>query len=154
MTDPIHLEHGPYLATAVFCEKPLRESDGVLSIIRIIDRITISAGSQAPEEMPSQTLHLTAVLSLKSGFLKGKYTVNIKPVTPSGVDSGAVSMPVLFEGDDRGTNLILNFAIPIKEEGLYWFDVLIEQQLLTRMPLRILYQRLGAGMSQRMSSRE
>ena len=44
---------GPYVTTAVFCETVLQESSGVLTLVRIIDRMEITAsGSNAPEEMP------------------------------------------------------------------------------------------------------
>lgn len=33
---------GPYLNAALICEKMLREADGVLSPIRIIDRYTLN----------------------------------------------------------------------------------------------------------------
>ena len=149
MSDLLSEQQGPYLATAVFCEKVLEEKTGVLSIIRIIDRINLSAGSEAPENMPEFPLQLTAVVSLKAGFLRGKYSVTVKPRTPSGQELPSVVLPILLEGDDRGTNLVLKLAFNVKEEGLYWFDVLIEDKLLTRMPMRILYQRFAGGASGR-----
>jgi len=33
---------GPYVSTAVFCEKALQEVDGVTSLIRVIDRISMT----------------------------------------------------------------------------------------------------------------
>ena len=39
---------GPYLHAAHFCEKLLTEKDGVLSAIRIIDRITVTASGATP----------------------------------------------------------------------------------------------------------
>jgi len=36
---------GPYLSTALFCEKVLREAAGVLSAIRIFDRWTVRGNS-------------------------------------------------------------------------------------------------------------
>lgn len=32
---------GPYVNAALICEKVLQETDGVLSVVRIIDRFTI-----------------------------------------------------------------------------------------------------------------
>jgi len=136
---------GPYLAMAVFCDRVLQENNGVLSLIRVVDRINVSGGGGAPEEMPAIPLQLTAVLSFKSGFAKGKYTITLQPVTPSGKVLSPSKMQALFEGDDRGVNLIVNIALSVSEEGLYWFDLLVEEQLVTRMPLRILYQRTGGG---------
>ena len=57
--------------------------------------------------------------------------------------SWTVAPNVVFEGEDRGTNLILTLNIVVDQEGVYWFDVLLEDELLTRIPLRILYQRIG-----------
>ena len=149
MNDLHSVQKGPHLAIAVFCENVLEDKNGVLSIIRIIDRINLSAGVEAPEEMPTFPLNLKAVVSVKSGFLKGKYLIRVKAIAPSGNELPVVDLPVLLEGDDRGTNLVLNISILVKEEGLYWFDVLIEELLLTRMPLRILYQRFAGGVSQK-----
>jgi hypothetical protein len=48
--------------------------------------------------------------------------------------------PVLFEGEDRGVNLIVNAAFEPDQEGLYWFDVFFEEDRVTRIPLRAIYQ--------------
>lgn len=54
------------------------------------------------------------------------------------------NIPVLFEGEERGVNIFLNLNFqPKEEEGLYWFDVLLEGTVVTRIPLRVLYQRLS-----------
>lgn len=37
-----------------------------------------------------------------------------------------------------GTRLLL-----VDEEGLYWFDIYMAEELVTRMPLRVLYQQIG-----------
>ncbi|OFV91455.1 MAG: hypothetical protein A3G76_15610 [Acidobacteria bacterium RIFCSPLOWO2_12_FULL_65_11] len=134
---------GPYVAAAVFCEKVLQERDGVASLIRIIDRTTVTAlGKDAPED-PSVTLEQTLFLSFKAGFARGKMTVAIQPVSPSGQRLPAVTTDVLFEGDDRGVNLVFQMKLEAKEDGLYWFDVSVEQQLITRVPYRVLYQRIA-----------
>jgi len=54
---------------------------------------------------------------------------------------------MLFEGSDRGVNLILNLRFDAKEQGLYWFNVYLEDQRFTRVPLRLIYQRIGFGPS-------
>jgi len=147
MPDRTESGHGPYLALAVFCENVLEDKTGVLSLIHIIDRINISAGVDAPESMPPIPLQLKAVLSFKSGFCKGKYVITVKPISPSGKELPPAKFPILFEGDDRGANVIVNFGIQIQEEGLYWFEVLIEETIMTRMPLRVLYQQFAGGTS-------
>lgn len=139
---------GPYLAVAVFCEKVLQEGDGVMSLIRIVDRTTVAITSKdAPEDLPPVTLEQTLVLSFKSGFARGKMEVTIKPSTPSGQQLPAVTAGVLFEGHDRGVNLVCPTRLEVKEEGLYWFDVYVGPELATRVPYRVLYQRIAAHQS-------
>jgi hypothetical protein len=132
---------GPYLLMAVFCEKVLQEADGVISVIRIVDRINIApSGRGAPAQMPTIPLQLPALLSFKSGFVRSKCQVHLRAESPSGKETNVASLPVFFEGDDRGVNLILNLVFQAEEEGLYWFSVSIEDDVVTRIPLRILYQ--------------
>jgi hypothetical protein len=137
---------GPFLGTAVLCEKVLQEADGVISIIRVVDRITHSAiGPEVADEMPPFTINLNALVSLKSGTAKGRFKVKIRPEAPSGELLPAIEVPVLFEGEERGVNLILQIAIQAEHEGLYWFDVFLEEGRLTRIPLRVVYQPQRVG---------
>ncbi len=140
-------EHrGPYLQIALICEKALQEQDGILSLIRIIDRVMITAtGPTAPVEMPPSNVQVTLVLGFKSGEARGSHTVVVRPEAPSGLRMPEVSLPVLFEGEDRGQNVILGLALQVEHQGLYWFDVLLDDALITRVPLRIVYQRLSFG---------
>jgi hypothetical protein len=141
---------GPYIQVAALCEKVLQEKDGVLSVIRVVDRIiSTAAGAAPPERMPPVPINLTALLSFKSGFVRGSYTMTLRTRTPSGrYMSPELAMPVLFEGDeDRGANLIVNVNLQADEEGLYWFDVLLGGRVLTRMPLRVVYRPIRMGTS-------
>lgn len=134
---------GPYLTAAVFCEKVLKEADGVSSLIRIVDRIIMTAsGPNPPEKMPPVTITTNLFLSFKSGFAKGSHTVKIVVEGPSGPAGSEALLPVLFEGDDRGVNHILNVNLQVQDEGIYWFEVYLGDRLLTKTPLRVVYQRL------------
>ncbi len=44
---------------------------------------------------------------------------------------------------------VYSMAIILKEEGLYWFEALLDGEFLTRMPLRLIYQRAGQGTTSR-----
>ena len=127
-----------YLSVAVFCEKILMENDGGISIIRIFDRFNI--GGQAPT-MGNQVLRFQILLLFRSGILRGKQLVRIRPHSPTGRDLPALEIPTLFEGDDERGNILradLNFVVD--EEGLFWFDVYLNDQMVTRMPLRVTYR--------------
>lgn len=54
---------------------------------------------------------------------------------------------VLFEGEDKGVNLVLNIATTFEHQGLYWFNVYLDDKLLTKMPLRVIYSRVTHGTS-------
>lgn len=127
----------PYLQMAVFCEKVLREADGVLSIIRVIDRL-IHTGAE--KDMLPFTHQFIACLTFKSGHVNNKMTIWVKPISPEGHALPEMSFPVLFEGDDRGAGVVVQLNFTFESEGLYWFDVFIEDELVTRMSMRILYQ--------------
>jgi hypothetical protein len=142
---------GPYLGIAVLCERVLQEADGVLSIIRVVDRVTQQAiGPEAPDEMPPVPVALSAVVMLKAGQARGSFPVRITLEGPSGERLPFdLVLPVLLEGEDRGVNLVLDLRFQAEQQGLYWFDVLFgrQEELLTRVPLRIVYQpqRFGTG---------
>ncbi len=135
-------ERGPYLQAAVFCERVLHEKDGLLSIIRIIDRVihgTIGAG--APETLQPFTYPLTAVIMLKAGDARGTCQVRLDWEEPSGLVTKGPSVSALMEGEDRGQNLILNLQMNFKEAGLYWFRLYVDDTLLTQLPFRVVYTR-------------
>jgi hypothetical protein len=150
---------GPYIGVATACERVLQEQDNVLSVIRVIDRIIISAvGPEAPDEMPPSPVNFTLLLVIKSGGARGRYSVRLTIERPSGEQMpNEISLPLLLEGEDRGVNLIVPVGLQLDQEGLYWFDVTLtdprvadREELLTRVPLRIVYQpqRYGAESSQ------
>jgi len=133
---------GPWLQAAVFCEKLLQEQDGVVSLIRVIDRFMIQAsGPEPPERMPAARLSMMGYLAFKSGIARGSYSVTIKGVSPLGRPLPGMTLPMLLEGEDRGAGLGFQLNLDAQEEGLYWFEVLIGERLITRMPLRVVYQR-------------
>jgi hypothetical protein len=133
---------GPFLSSALFCERVLQEKDGVLSLIRIIDRLIHNvSGEDAPDKMPSFKIQISILIGFKSGDVRGKRELKIKPNAPSGKILPVVSVPILLEGADKGANVNIGYAFEAQEEGLYWFDVMLNDELFTRMPLSIIYQK-------------
>ena len=140
-------EHGPYLQMSVFCEKVLQERDGVISVVRVIDRVNrTAAGPDAPDAMPSFDYQLTAVITLKAGRARGGVQVEIEPELPSGLRQPRAAMTAQMEGNERGQNLIMNLQMKFEEPGVYWFNVYVDGRLITRMPFTVTYSRIsGAG---------
>jgi hypothetical protein len=130
---------GPYLGAAIFCEKVLRETDGVLSLIRVVDRWTVNG---VAEVMPLTVIQTTLVIMLKSGIHRGSSQITLTPTSPSGKLMQAVTLPTIFEGDDdRGVAAIANIGFPVQEDGVYWFDLEVDGQQMTKLPLRVAYLR-------------
>jgi hypothetical protein len=140
---------GPHLTAAALCEKVLQETDGIVSLIRIFDRLTLNAvgAGPAPGDLLKPAANMTLFISFKSGSARGKATVAIRVERPDGLMRDVMTGPVLFEGEERGVNVVLALVLQFELEGLYWFHVLLDEQLVTRIPLRIfvMYQQIQAG---------
>lgn len=119
----------------------LKEADGSVSLIRIFDRYSVAAPTP---QSPQQPLPLNLVIMMRSGIFRGPATIKIKATSPSGTDLPTLEFPVHFEGDDeRATLLAMNIGFTPPEQGLYWFDVVLDEKLVTRIPLRVVFQRMG-----------
>jgi len=136
---------GPYLAAAFLCERVLGEQDGVFSFIRVVDRRTHTVvGPDAPEAMPAITIDWYLVLLWKAGSARGRQEATLQIEAPSGLRVGDTQrLPVLFEGEDRGVQIVAQLGLQLQEEGLYWIDVRLDHRPVTRIPFRLVYQRLG-----------
>lgn len=137
---------GPYVQAALVCERALQEPSGIVSPIRIIDRVFFITGEDG---QPVQRQHpITIVVMLKAGNARGGYTLYIEREKPSMERTQIAQATVLFEGDDRGVQMILEAGFEPDEPGVYWLDVLLEapeatdlgKDLLTRIPLRAIFQ--------------
>ncbi len=133
-------EQGPYIQMAGLCDQVIEDKTGALSLIRVIDTIThTEARPDAPAEMPRVTYPMKMVIMLKSGRAKGRHELKIIPELPSGEVKSPLIRSIQMEGEERGVNRIINMLFTFTMEGLYWFNVYLDDSLLTRIPLRITY---------------
>ena len=139
MDEMIHAPK-PWVQVAIFCQTAIIEANtGTMSIIKNIDGVTLSG--KTPDMQPSP-VQLTLALILKSGDMKGQYSVKIRCNTPSETATEGPSFPLNFEGGDRGIQTAIPFGFIATESGIYWFDLLIDGQVITRMPVRVMYQQI------------
>lgn len=139
----MQFEQGPYIQMAGLCEQVIEDKTGALSLIRIIDTIThTEARPDAPTEMPPVTYPMKMVIMLKSGPARGRYDLKIIPQLPSGETKSPLVRTIHMEGEERGVNNIINMLFTFTIEGLHWFNVYLDDALLTRIPLRIKYNRI------------
>lgn len=127
----------PLVVVAALCEKILRETDGTLSAIRIVDRFTLQSVGDAPPPAPAQIL-MHALLSFKSGAFKDAFDVTFRVVRPSGkVKALPNSFPAKFEGGTQGVNFMISFVLLADERGLHAFDAMRGEQVLARIPFTL-----------------
>lgn len=139
-------ERGPYIQVAAFCERVLTEGDGVKSLIRIVDVVNHSvSGPSAPQEMPEFHYPLHMVLIFKSGTAHGRHDITITPELPSGETLPPLTTSIRLEGEGRGVAVTGPMDMPFSKEGLHWFNVRFDDQIITRMPLDVRYSRLTTG---------
>jgi hypothetical protein len=146
---PTVFEEGPYLNGAVLCERAIQETDGVITIVRAVDKV-VAQPSPIPNAPPASTmqpfpLSLSLVVLMKAGRARGSFTLAISPQDPTGTQLDALETTMSFTGPDdgQGANVVINLNLGIQHEGLYWFDVLLTGELVTRVPLRIEYRPAG-----------
>lgn len=138
---------GPYLVAASFCDKVLQEADGVLSLIRLVDRWNI-VGPTAT--MSPTVIQGTLVVLFKSGIARTSAQLTVTPISPGNARLQPIVAPLLFEGDDeRGAGIVLPIGFPVQEPGLYWFEVALavtggEPEIMTFIPMRIVYLQTGS----------
>lgn len=128
-------EPKPLVQVACVCENVLTETDNVQSVIRIVDTFTMPV----PEgkRFEDGLVELMVYIALKSGDVAGEHTVGLRLVPPGILKPQVREWPVVFKGGEHGANMKIRFAIPRPVEGLYWFDVLWAEDVLTRIPFRL-----------------
>lgn len=139
-------ETGPYIQVAAFCDQVIEDKTGALSLIRVIDTLThTESGPEALGEMPPVQWRMKLVLMLKAGRARGRNEIKIVPELPSGETQQPIQFSVHFEGEDKGTNIIADVNYRFTMEGLHWFNVYLEEALLTKIPFRVRYLRVVTG---------
>lgn len=136
----------PYVAAACVCQAVLIEPDNVASIIRIVDTYHLQI-PEMPAGLPPPgvrvAVNLTAFISIKSGDVTGQYEVGLLLRQPNGKSLEAQRWPVVLTGGEQGANLKIDFHLVGREPsappdlGLYWFDVLWGEEVLTSIPFRL-----------------
>lgn len=130
----------PSLRISVLCERVLEEKDGSLSLIRLIDRLVITAeGTDLPKELPPSQVALIALMSWIDGL--GNYEAKIRVNFPDGNSLESPTFPFYLDSLDKVQNHIVRMTLPIKRDGIYWFNFLLGDEVKGKVPLRVIYER-------------
>jgi hypothetical protein len=141
--------NGPWVSFAVLCEKVIEDKVGRLSLINIVDQVNYAPpqGENVSGQIPAVTITLIAAVGFKAGVLKGPANIKLGLMRPNGEAGPTITISALFQGDERGTNVISEMNLALNEEGLYWLEVYVADQFMTRIPLRLAYQSVVFGPS-------
>ncbi len=136
----MNFEIGPYLVVAAFCEQVIEDKSSVISLIRIVDRVTIAAqGPIAPETMPPTSLDWWFVLIMKSGRVRGNVPIKIEVETPAGTQRIIAEFIAHFEGNNKGVQHLLKFPVNLDVPGVYWYRILVDGKFYTQLPIEAIY---------------
>jgi len=127
----------PFVSAALFCERVLTEKDETLTLVRVTDKLLYRIEGEGWPEGVRPLIPIQGLLSLKSGSVTGDHTLVVIGEKPSGQRKQILSLPITLLGKEHGQNVILKLNIVADEDGLYWFDVFFDEQLLTRIPLMV-----------------
>ena len=127
----------PLLQIASLCDNVIVEKDDVISMMRIVDKIIVKA---ALPDLPPGTIPLTAVISFKAGEARGPRIITLIVQDPHGEEIMRHRMHVEFT-ESSGRCIVHRFMLPTKETGVYWIDVLLNRECVTRIPCEISYER-------------
>ena len=135
--------YGPYLNAAFLCEKVLEEKNGVLSAIRIVDRVTYTyaASPENPSSgVPPIQAELSFLLILKSGQNPGATNIKIILKKPDNSELPPLNETMhLDTPDNKGGNLVINTRLNIDQKGVWWFEVFINDVSRTKIPLEVIF---------------
>lgn len=139
-------ERKPYLSAAFFCERVMEEKDGVLSAIRLVDTFT------AHTNLPAGTVpvvELTLVVSFKSDSpTPDKHEIGLRITSPSGKELAGTGIPphmMITLHEEAGANVILRMRLAMNEAGRYWADVLVDGEVITKAPFKLLREETPAS---------
>ena len=133
----------PFLSAAFLCEKVLRETDDVLTAVRIVDTFYVSVPKDLPVEI-KPTIQMTVFLSFVrvSATNAGKHQALIRVYKPSGAplgEDGPLKLDLVFREEGVAKcNLIISLGLGIQEFGQHRIDVSLDDKLVTKIPFRLL----------------
>jgi hypothetical protein len=127
----------PFTFLAVICERALNEVDGVSSIIRMIDVIAIRGST---DEMTPGAVAFTIGVGFRAGGFRGKKQFKIRGVSPAGKKMQMMAGEMDFN-EETGALAYINTSLAVKSPGQYWFDVILGEKRMARIPLTIKYEK-------------
>ncbi len=135
---------GPHLQAALLCQYvEQQEQNGPITIVGLIDRVVVRVPRTMPQmQVAPSVVSCYAVVILKTGSRPGNYKLRLALTSPSGRPLREFSLDIALPNEpDQGVNIVMPIQFTASEEGIYWFDVKLNGETLTRTSLRRVVQR-------------
>lgn len=139
----------PLIRVAALCENTIEDKrDGTLSIVKLIDILTIKAisamGGPVPEKMQPAQFLVRAVIGTVAGEARGDRTLTLQLEFPDGsvrdLKVGTGLPAANYDSEVAARNWVVSLALTLSEPGTYWIRVQCNGKPFTRMPLQIAYE--------------
>jgi|SRR5579862_1730766 len=119
--------------SGIICEQALDES-GVLSAIRIIDHVLVDLPSPLPAgTVVAYPVRIYAILSFKSDEPEA-FDMRFEALRPDGNRYRQDPLPIRTAGGAGGHIVRIKLDIDPRLIGLWWFEVLIRDEVALRLP--------------------
>jgi hypothetical protein len=117
----------------------LQEKDGVQSLVRVFDKLMLTPMQGEVPPDAKTAVQCTLVVQLRSGDFVGTKTLRIRPLNRPEQER---EFQVVFGGNESGPLVVVELvlAVPVAEPELWWFDISLDGQTISRVPLRIEFQ--------------
>jgi hypothetical protein len=124
---------GPWLTAALICESVGQYENGsVADILGKIDGLEF-----LESEADTAFREVFIIVTFTGGETRGTQTVEIVAHPPGRPAQRLHAEEVFFDGPGAGHDIQIKIPIVAAIEGMYWFDVLLDGRLVTRVPFRV-----------------
>jgi len=133
-----YMSLGPYVQAALLCQRVTQPHPSApITIVGLIDRVVV----QVPHRISPQpsVVYCHAVVILKTGSRPGNHRLRLTLTSPSGRPLREFSLDITLPNEpDQGVNVVMPIQFTASEEGIYWFDVRLDNETLplTRISFR------------------
>ena len=131
------------MQAALLCDRVLREDNGRVTIVGLLDRV-VARPKEPDVEVPATQVSCHAVVILKTGSNPGTYKLKLLVKSPSNRPLREFSLDVVLpDEEDKGINVVMPISFSAREEGVYWIEVRLgELDLpLTKTSLRLVLRK-------------
>lgn len=144
---------GPFLVAAILCNALTEDSDGVLSASRIVDEFRLTIPHDAPTNVPSRDhpveVNIFMLVIIRRGDARGgKHNLHLIVENPEGekviLSKQTIQMPPYPNGTAAAKG---RMTLKLRNKGVYWIDVVLGDQILTRMAMNLVVERLEPPLS-------